>query len=115
MSHETLDAADLRYVLRQIHDQTGGPIKPEYIRSVSALDFKTFTTQFGSLAQACLEAGCDYRVSEPYPEVYAAGTEDAEHRTALIEDLVRIVTELDQPPTPQKLSRSHQKAHDSVQ
>ena len=103
MSHDTLDAADLRHLLRRIRDQTNGPIEPEYIRSLSALDFATFTARFGSLAQACLEAGCDYRVSVPDPEVYAAGTEDAERRTALIDDLVRIVTDLDQPPTPQKL------------
>ena len=103
MSHETLDAADLRHVLRRIRDRMGGPIVPEYVRSVSALDFELFTARFGSLAQACLESGCEYRVDEPDPKVYAAGTDDADRRTALIEDLVRIVTELDQPPTLQKL------------
>lgn len=104
MSHEPLDATDLRYILRQIRNRTNGPIKPEYIQSISKIDFRTFTSQFGSLAQACLEAGCDYRVSKPDPEVYAAGIEDAERRTALIEDLVRIVTDLGQAPTPQKLN-----------
>ena len=114
MSQKTLDDTDLRHVLRRLRDQTGGPIEPEYIQSISALDFTTFTKRFGSLAQACLEAGCDYRVSEPDPEVYAAGTKDTEHRRALIEDLVRIVTELDQPPTPQKLNAYGRYNYDSL-
>ncbi len=113
MSHETLDDADLRHVLRRLRDQTKGPIEPEFIRSIGALDFEVFTTRFGSLAQACLEAGCDYRVSEPDPAVYAAGTEDADQRTALIEDLVRIVTDLGQPPTPQKLDAYGRYDYDS--
>jgi len=103
MSHEVLDTADLRHVLRRLRGQTNGPIEPQYIRSIGALDFELFTTRFGSLAQACLESGCDYRVDEPDPEVYAAGTNDADRRIALIEDLVRIVIDLGQPPTPKKL------------
>lgn len=113
MSHGSLDAADLRYVLRQLRDQTDGPIKPEYIQSLSKLDFVVFTTQFGSLAQACLEAGCDYQIDEPDPAVYAAGTDDADLRQALIEDLVRIVTDLGQPPTLQKLESYGRYDYDS--
>lgn len=103
MSQHALEAEDLRYVLRQLRDQVNGPIKPEYIRLINELDFTAFTTRFGSLAQACLEAGCDYHVDEPDPEVYAAGTRNAEERQALIGDIVRIVTDLGQPPTPEKL------------
>ena len=93
MSGSSLTKTELRRILRQISKQVEGPIEPEYIESINHLDFEIFVTKFGSLAQACLEAGCEYAVETPNPEVYAAGlfVDGPENRTQLIEDLRHIV------------------------
>ena len=95
----SLDDAELREILRRIQKEVDGPIIPEYIVRIDSLGFGLFISRFGSLAQACLEAGCEYHVEEPDPEVYAVDVEDAEQRERLIGDLVRVVTVMGNRPT----------------
>lgn len=101
MSGSSLTNAQLRRILRQISKQVEGPIKPKYIDSINHLNFETFVSKFGSLAQACLEAGCKYDVEHPDPSVYAAGlfVDGPKNRTQLIEDLRHIVIEQEIQPS----------------
>jgi hypothetical protein len=91
MSGSSLTNTQLRRILRQISEQVNGSIEPQYIASIDHLDFEIFVSKFGSLAQACLEAGCGYEVETPDPSIYAAGTGNAEQRQQLIDDLRYIV------------------------
>ncbi len=99
MSESSLTNTQLRRILRQISRQVNGPIFPEYIESINHLNFELFVSKFGSLAQACLEAGCKYQVKTPNKEVYAAGAADTAKRTQLIEDLRHIVIDQELKPS----------------
>jgi len=96
MDSSVLEPAELRDILREISDQVDGPIRPEYIDSLESIDTAVFVSQFGSLAQASIEAGCSYVVDTADPDVYAAGLSGRkrDRRQRLIEDLIRIVDNL---------------------
>lgn len=111
MSDSSLDNAQLRYILRQISDQVDGPVQPRHVIAADSIDIETFVSQFGSLAQACLEAGCEYQVTERDPDVYAAGQSDAQSRQRLIDDLVRIAEVLERDPIESNL-KSHGRGYD---
>lgn len=99
MGSSSLTDSQLRSVLRQIRDQVDDQIKPQYIDSLDSLTYELFVHRFGSLAQGCLEAGCEYTVKAPDPAVYAAGVENPERRTQLIENLRNLVQEHGLRPT----------------
>ena len=111
MSGSSLSNEQLRAILRGIRDQVDGPVEPGYIETMDSLDFEVFVVRFGSLAQACLEAGCEYSVETPDPVVYAAGTDHVERRTRLIENLRRIVQEHDLRPTIENFNSYGQLRH----
>ncbi|MCU4975841.1 hypothetical protein OB955_24480 [Halobacteria archaeon AArc-m2/3/4] len=114
MSTLSLGDESLRHVLRQIRDQVDGPIEPTYIEQVDELNFELFVSRFGSLAQACLEAGCEYVVKNPDPTVYTAGADDAQQRERLIGDLVRIVTHLGHSPSIKNLNSYGRQSYDET-
>ena len=105
MDSSVLEPAELRGILREISDQVDGPIRPEYIDSLESIDTAVFVSQFGSLAQASIEAGCSYVVDTADPDVYAAGLSGRkrDRRQQLIEDLIRIVDNLGHKPTARTL------------
>ena len=114
MSSHSLDDEQLREVLRRISNQVNGPIEPHLIENGEALNIELFVTRFGSLAQACLEAGCEYIVEDPDSAVYAAGADDAQQRKHLIEDLGRIVTHLGHQPTIGNLNAYGRRRYDKI-
>ncbi len=95
----SLNDAELREILRRIQSQVDGPVRPGHIQRIDSLNFELFVSRFGSLAQACLEAGSEYLVEQPDPAVYAVGVENAKQRERLIGDLVRVVTIMGNCPT----------------
>jgi len=78
-------------------------VRPQHIAPTDSIDIEVFVSRFGSLAQACLYAGCDYRIKEPDPDIYAAGHSDIEQRQRVIENLIRIVEDLGHSPTKRNL------------
>ncbi len=105
MDSSLLEDRELRDVLRQISERVDGPIKPSYIDSLDSIDIEVFVSKFGSLAQACLEAGCRYNIKNLDPDIYAAGLSDTQRRRRkrLITDLVQIVHNLEYKPSTRNL------------
>ncbi len=105
MDGSLLDNTELRDILREISEQVDGPIRPDYIDSLDSIGIEIFVSRFGSLAQASLEAGCEYETDKPDPDVYAAGLSETQRnrRQQLIEDLVRIVQNLEYKPSTRNL------------
>jgi hypothetical protein len=110
MSGAPLEKPELRTVLRQIAEEVETAITPDHIKGVDKISIEDFVSQYGSLAQACIEAGCNYKVENPGPDIYAAGQPDTNQRKRLINDIERIATIIGHEPTQQKFEiygRSH--------
>jgi ribosomal protein L12E/L44/L45/RPP1/RPP2 len=103
MDGSSLQRAELRAILRKIGAEVNTAVEPRHVAMIDGVAIETFVSEFGSLAQACLEAGCSYSVSDPDPEVYAAGQGDTQRRKKLISDIARMVNTMGYKPTHQKL------------